>query len=87
MRADKIQAERLIKTARGQLDGILKMMEDDRYCIDIANQLLATQSILRRVFREVLSAHLEVCVKDALTDGGGEEKIGELLDLLDRLAK
>ena len=46
MQADKEQVCRLIKTARGQLDGILAMIEADRYCIDISNQLLATQSLL-----------------------------------------
>ena len=44
MQADKVKVSRLIKTARGQLDGILKMIEDDRYCIDIANQLMASEA-------------------------------------------
>ena len=43
MRADHEKIRRLIYTARGQLDGILKMVEEDRYCVDISNQLLATQ--------------------------------------------
>ena len=41
MRADKDKITRLLKTARGQLDGILKMVEDDRYCMDISQQLMA----------------------------------------------
>ena len=45
MQAQRDKVERLLKTARGQLDGILKMVEEDRYCMDISNQLLATQSI------------------------------------------
>lgn len=48
MKANKENITRLLKTARGQLDGILKMVEDDRYCIDISNQILATQSILKK---------------------------------------
>ena len=42
MQAQRDKVERLLKTARGQLDGILKMVEEDRYCMDISNQLLAT---------------------------------------------
>ena len=46
MRADKDTISRLLKTARGQIDGILKMVEDDRYCMDISNQVMATEAIL-----------------------------------------
>ena len=51
MRADRAQVERLLKTARGQIDGVLKMVDENRYCMDIANQLLACEAVLR--------AHLE----------------------------
>ena len=59
MQADRQKVERLLKTARGQLDGILKMVEDNRYCMDISNQIMATQAILHRVNREILQAHLQ----------------------------
>ncbi|NLN04669.1 MAG: metal-sensing transcriptional repressor, partial [Clostridiaceae bacterium] len=52
MQADKEKVYRLLKTARGQIDGLIKMVEEDRYCIDISTQLLATQAILRRVNKE-----------------------------------
>ena len=58
MKADKTQVSRLLKTARGQIDGILKMIEEDRYCMDISNQLMATQSILSKANSEVLKAHI-----------------------------
>ena len=48
MKADKVKVSRLLKTARGQLDGILNMIEEDRYCMDVLNQLLASEAILRR---------------------------------------
>ena len=48
MKADHDQVTRLLKTARGQIDGILKMVEEDRYCLDVSNQLMATQSILKK---------------------------------------
>lgn len=65
MMADKARATKLLKTARGQLDGILKMVEDDRYCIDISQQLMATEAILNKVNKEILTAHLKHCVSNA----------------------
>lgn len=76
---------RLLKTARGQLDGILKMVEDDRYCMDISNQILATDAILRKANKEVLRAHMRGCVQAALESGAGDEKIDELIDLIDKM--
>lgn len=55
MKADKTHITRSIKIARGQLDGILRMIEEDRYCVDISNQLLATQALLKRVNQEILT--------------------------------
>ena len=87
MRADKAKVMRLLKTARGQMDGLINMVEDDRYCIDISNQLLATQAILKKINHEVIHAHLGACVKDAIVEGNEEEKIDEIIKLLDKLTK
>ena len=87
MKADKEKVALLLKTARGQLDGLLKMVEDDRYCMDISNQLLATQAILKKANREVVQAHLGSCVRVAFEKGNEEEKITEIMDLLDKMAK
>ena len=65
MMADKSKILRLLKTARGQMDGILKMVEEDRYCIDVSQQVMATGAILSRVNREILEAHLRHCVQEA----------------------
>jgi CsoR family transcriptional regulator, copper-sensing transcriptional repressor len=87
MKADKNKISKLLKTARGQIDGLLKMVEEDRYCIDISNQLLATQAILKKVNNEVIQAHLGQCVKDAFEQGKEDEKIEEIIKLLDKLSK
>jgi DNA-binding FrmR family transcriptional regulator len=87
MMADKVKVTRLLKTARGQLDGLLKMVEDDRYCIDISNQLLATQAILRNVNRQILKAHLSCCVEDSMNTDDGRKKIEEIMDIIDTLSK
>ena len=86
MQADAAQITRLLKTARGQLDGILKMVEEDRYCIDISHQLLATSAVLQRANREILRAHMKSCVREAVNTGD-ESKLDELVELLDGLAK
>ncbi|MBP2033603.1 DNA-binding FrmR family transcriptional regulator [Clostridium algifaecis] len=87
MRADKKKVTRLLKTARGQLDGLLKMVDDDRYCIDISNQLMATMAILRNVNKEVLHAHLNGCVEEAFEKGDQHKKISEIMEIMDKLAK
>lgn len=87
MQADKAQVARLLKTARGQIDGILKMVDDDRYCIDISNQIMAASSILARANREVLRAHMEGCVQEAMKNGTEKEKLDEIMDVLDKLIK
>lgn len=86
MKADHAQVTRLLKTARGQLDGILKMVEEDRYCVDVSNQLMATQSILKKANRMVLRAHMDCCVREAAVSGDPGEKLAELSALLDKLA-
>lgn len=90
MKADKDKITRLLKTARGQLDGLIKMVEDDRYCIDISNQLMATQAILRHVNREVLHAHLDCCVQEAFENGDADDaaqKVEEITSIIDKLSK
>ena len=86
MKADHTQVTRLLKTARGQIEGILKMVEEDRYCMEVSNQLLATQSILKKANRMVLRAHMDCCVREAIESGEPEEKLEELAALLDKLA-
>ena len=87
MVADSKNTLRLLKTARGQIDGIIKMVEEDRYCIDISHQLMAAQSMLKTINRNVLTAHLKSCVKSAETEAEMDEKINELIATFDKLMK
>lgn len=86
MKADHAQVTRLLKTARGQIDGILKMVEEDRYCLEVSSQIMAAQSILKKANRTVLKAHMNSCVREAVESGDPEEKLEELAVLLDKLA-
>ena len=87
MQADKAQITKLLKTVSGQIDGIGKMVEEDRYCIDISNQLLSAISILKKANLQIIRGHLTHCVHDALIDGGGEEKVDEMLNILEKMTK
>lgn len=86
MKADHEKVTRQLKIAKGQIDGLLRMVEEDAYCIDVSNQLLATASLLKRVNAIVLSAHLEHCVKEAKTEEEATKKIAEIQALLLRLS-
>lgn len=87
MQADKTKVTRLLKTARGQMDGILKMVEEDRYCIDISQQLMATEAILNKVNKEILTAHLKNCVSHAESQEEKDAKIDELVSMLGKILK
>ena len=84
MHADKNQIVRLLNTARGQIDGIIKMVQEDRYCLDVSNQIMASQAILSRANKEILKAHLFNCVLNA-EGPTSEEKVKELNTLLEKL--
>ena len=87
MKADRTQILRLLKTARGQLDGILKMVEEDRYCMDISTQVMATQSLLGKINREILHVHIEGCVQEAFQQGTQQEKLAEIEEVLDKVLR
>jgi len=87
MRADKDKISRLLKTAEGQIQGISKMVDENRYCIDISNQILAVQSILRKANNEILKAHMHMCVKEAFEEGKEDEKIDEIISLINKVSK
>ena len=85
--ADQKTVLRLLKTARGQMDGIIKMVEEDRYCIDISTQVMAAEALLNRANKEILTAHLKHCVNTAQTQEEREQKIDELVDMLGKILK
>ena len=87
MRADHESVLRKLKIARGQLDGIIRMVEEDRYCVEISNQLLAAQSLLKNLNQEVVRAHIEGCVRDALQTDQPNPKLEEALALLSRMTQ
>src|SRR5467141_2290959 len=71
-----------LRTARGHLDGVLRMVEEDAYCPDVMKQLSAVQGSLARVSRLVLRNHLATCVAEAMREGRETEIVEELMEAL-----
>lgn len=84
MKADKDKALRKLKIVKGQIEGIIKMVEDDRYCIDISNQILASISILKGLNTDVIAGHMNHCIKKAIEESD-DEKMTEIIDLIKKI--
>jgi len=88
MRTDiKASCHKRLSRIEGQVRGLSKMVEEDRYCIDIITQILAVRAALRRLEEEVLKDHVAHCVEHAITSGDKadqRQKISELMEVISR---
>jgi CsoR family transcriptional regulator, copper-sensing transcriptional repressor len=88
MRSDiKASCRRRLRRIEGQVRGLCRMVEADRYCIDIVTQIAAVRAALRRAEEEILRDHVAHCVKDAIATGNRAEqrkKIAELMEVVHR---
>jgi DNA-binding FrmR family transcriptional regulator len=76
-----------LNRVEGQVRGIARMVEEDRYCIDVLTQIQAVRAALAKVESEMLKAHLDHCIESAIVSGDTREqrqKASELIALLDR---
>ena len=85
---EKVKKAQLARLGRieGQVRGVARMVEEDRYCIDVLTQIRAVRAALDKVEQEILSDHLQHCVADAFHAGSERDrqtKIDELLEVLD----
>ena len=87
MKADKKSVAHKIKIAKGQLEAVLKMIEEDQYCVDISNQILAADALLKSANQQILEAHIRGCVAEAIQNGESEEKVDEALKLMSKMMK
>lgn len=86
----KARAVQSLKRIEGQVRGLQRMVEDERYCADVLTQISAVHEALRRVGKLLMRNHLEHCVTDALRsgdDGAAADAYDEVLDLMYRYAK
>lgn len=88
MRADlKTSCQKRLNRIEGQVRGLAKMVEEDRYCIDVVTQIAAVRAALDRVEEEILRDHVAHCVEHAIESGSKADqrrKIAELMDVFER---
>lgn len=89
MNEGKTKSINKLKTARGQIDGIIKMLEEDRYCVDISTQILSAIGLLKKANIDVLNSHIRTCVAEAIleSEDKGDEKIEEIINIIDKYIK
>jgi DNA-binding FrmR family transcriptional regulator len=79
-----------LRRIEGQVRGLARMVEDDRYCIDIVTQIGAVRAALRRVEEEILREHVAHCVQHAISSGDKADqrrKVAELMDVMGRAGR
>ncbi|MBM0065379.1 metal-sensing transcriptional repressor [Alkalicoccobacillus gibsonii] len=83
----KEQLSNRLKRIEGQVRGIQKMVEDDRYCVDILTQISAVNAAMKKVSLQLLEDHSKHCVADAIKEGNGDQAIEELMSVVERFSK
>ena len=73
---------RRLRTASGHLSGVVRMVDDEAYCVDILKQIAAVQSSLSKVAQALTASHMKHCVREAVLADGGETRIDELMETL-----
>ncbi|WP_414054392.1 metal-sensing transcriptional repressor [Macrococcus equi] len=84
---EKEKLNKRLKRIEGQVRGIQKMIEEDRYCVDILIQISAIESALKQVGFSVTERHMKHCMSDAIKRGEGESSIEELMKVLRQFGK
>lgn len=72
-----------LSIAKGQLEGIIRMIDEDRYCLDISDQLMATRALLKKANNQILKNHIDHCVKEAIINGD-DSKVEEVIQALEK---
>jgi DNA-binding FrmR family transcriptional regulator len=86
-RSDKAPLGKRINRIEGQVRGIAKMIEDDRYCVDVLTQISAVQAALDALALQMLESHLNGCVQTAVRSGRGDEAISEAMTVIRKFAR
>jgi CsoR family transcriptional regulator, copper-sensing transcriptional repressor len=84
VKANHQEVKKLLNTAKGQIEGITRMVDEDRYCIEVSTQVLAAQAVLKKVNQMILKAHLDSCVLSLLNEEG-QQKMTEIFQLMDKI--
>ncbi|MEN6567016.1 MAG: metal-sensitive transcriptional regulator [Veillonellales bacterium] len=84
---EKVNLKLRLKKVSGQINGIDKMLDEGRYCIDILQQILAAKAALNKVALIILESHAKSCVVNAIKEGRADESIDELMNVLKQFNK
>ncbi len=84
---DKEKVLTRLRRIEGQTRGLQRMVEEDKYCVDILTQVASVQAALEQVSLLLMEDHMRHCVTEAIQKGNGEEKIKEVMTVLQRYAK
>jgi DNA-binding FrmR family transcriptional regulator len=76
-----------LRRIEGQVRGLQRMVEDERYCVDVLTQISSTVNALEKVGVLLLNDHIRTCVKESLADGTGDDKVEELVTAVDRFLR
>ena len=76
-----------LKRIEGQIKGVQRMVEEEKYCVDIINQINAVRRALEQVALGVMKRHVDSCVSDAIKKDKAGEKVEELMETIDRFIR
>jgi len=79
LRAEATSVEFRLRSVQGHIEGVIRMVEEDRYCIEVLQQLAAVDGAIQRARREILESHLRGCVPEAMAAGRIDEAVDELV--------
>jgi DNA-binding FrmR family transcriptional regulator len=83
----KQQLQTRLRRIEGQVRGVARMIDEDKYCVDVVTQVAAIQAALDKVSLGLLDGHLRGCVREEIQAGGGDAKVDELLQVMDRVLR
>ena len=86
----KKACQKRLSRIEGQVRGLMRMLDEDRYCIDVLTQIMAVRAALRKVEEEILRDHVAHCVEGAIASGDADEqrrKVAELMDVMARVQR
>jgi DNA-binding FrmR family transcriptional regulator len=83
----KQQLQTRLRRIEGQVRGVARMIEQDKYCVDVVTQVAAIQAALDKVSLGLLDGHIRSCVREEIQSGGGDAKVDELLQVMDRVLR
>ncbi|WP_349410139.1 metal-sensing transcriptional repressor [Pseudalkalibacillus sp. SCS-8] len=84
---EKVKIQNRLKRIEGQVRGLQKMVDEDRYCMDVLVQISAINSALKQVGFTLMERHANTCMKHTIESGDGEEYIDELMKIFRQFSK